>query len=397
MPKIALIYDHLATSYGGAENVLLALHEAYPNSPLYTSVYDAEKAKWAHHLDIRTTFLQTIPFASTHHRLATFGMPIAFETLNLDEFDIIISVASTCAKGVLTKPHQLHITYLLTPTRFIFSHREEYLSSSTVLGIRPIRYLVNQLLAYLSWWDRIAAHRPDVIITISKHISKRCEEYYHRSPSTVIYPPVSSIEKISNDTLKAYDYFLCLSRLVNYKRVDLCIESMLLVKKPLIIVGDGPDKKQLSQLHPHAYIRKSDESIEAFIKDCFRITTNPVCFVGAINETEKAELLTNAKALLMPGEEDFGITALEAAAVGIPTVLHEKSGASEILNDTCAVYIKNETIDEMLMAFKQLDQRKWFAKTMQERITNYTTKSFIKIFKKQIEKEWHTFQESRLA
>src|SRR5258708_2622600 len=167
-PKVALVYDRVNTHYGGAENVLLALHQIYPSAPLYTSVYNPQTATWAKVFDVRTSFLQKFPFAKKFHRLYVALMPLAFESFDLSEFDIVISISSAEAKGVLTKPNQLHVCYLLTPTRYLWSHAEEY-QKDWLTG--PIRALI---FNYLRWWDQSAALRPDIFIPISQLVAERC-------------------------------------------------------------------------------------------------------------------------------------------------------------------------------------------------------------------------------
>ncbi len=183
-------------------------------------------------------------------------MPLAFETLQLDEFEVIISVSSSCAKGVITKPHQLHINYLLTPTRFLFSHEQEYLDSHSFLKLPLIKQLVDAASKYLKWWDSIAIHRPDTVVCISNIVAERTKTYYGRTPDSVIYPPVDIVSTENREALVQKEYFFCLSRLVPYKKIDLCIEACLELQLPLIIAGEGPAKTSLSQIHPYTFVRE---------------------------------------------------------------------------------------------------------------------------------------------
>ena len=184
--KVALVYDRI-NKWGGAERVLLAFHRLFPDAPLYTSIYSRNGAPWADDFDIQPSFLQKIPRIQKSHEILAPLMPIVFETFSFDEFDVVISVTSEAAKGVITKPHTVHICYCLTPTRYLWSGYNDYFQDPFLrLASKPV-------ISYLQWCDKAAAQRPDVYIAISKEVQSRISTYYHRD-STVIYPPV----KISN-------------------------------------------------------------------------------------------------------------------------------------------------------------------------------------------------------
>ena len=256
-PKVALVYDRVNTRYGGAEQVLVQLHTIFPEAPLFTSVFDPKKAKWSADFTVFPSFIQRIPILKNFHRAAVFLMPLAFERANLKSFDIIISVTSAEAKGVLTSPDQLHVCYLLTPTRYLWSHQDEYEKDVLTGWLRKL------IFRYLKWWDEAAAFRPDVIIPISKLVQERTEQYYHRKTLPVIYPPVSFTnlteessevsEKESADDPSSsevefpHDYYLIVARLVSYKRLDIAIKACQKLNRKLIIIGEGPDKKRLQK------------------------------------------------------------------------------------------------------------------------------------------------------
>ena len=193
-PRIALVYDRVNTPYGGAEKVLLALHQAFPQAPLFTSVFHP-RAVWAKIFKIKTSFLQKVPFANQLHRFFVPLMPLAFESLDLSMYDIIISVTSAEAKGIITRPNQLHVCYMLTPTRYLYSHRAHYEQTHWPFKIPLLNFFSRKLFDYLTWWDQVAAQRPDVIIPISGLVKKRIEKYYQRAVSDVIYPPVDLNEQ----------------------------------------------------------------------------------------------------------------------------------------------------------------------------------------------------------
>lgn len=393
-PTIALVYDHIATQYGGAEHILKALHQAFPEAPLYTSVYNQKKVSWAKDFKIKTTFLQKIPFLSNFHRVATLAMPLAFETLNLDAYEVIISVSSTCAKGVITKPHQLHISYLLTPTRFLFSHNQVYKNSKPWLKLPIISFFVEQVTKYLHTWDVIAAQRADQLVTISDLIAKRAEEYYSRKADKVIYPPIPT--QPNTDQLVKQDdrsYYLCLSRLVPYKRIDLAIQACYELNKALIIAGDGPEKKKLSTIHPDTYLRQPEQTVFSFLTQCFKQCKTPVCFVGEIDEEEKQTLLANSKALLFPGEEDFGITPLEGAQYGTPTILHPNSGVAEIISQDLCVYSSEESEISLVAAIQEFEKRSISQAALQKLAKEYDTSSFVSTWQGYVQTAYKKFRQ----
>ncbi len=181
--KVALVYDRI-NKWGGAERILLELHKLFPDAPLFTSVYYPKSALWAKDFIVRTSFLQKIPFLRKHHEVVPFLMPFAFEQFNFDEFDVIFSITSESAKGILIKPGSRHICICLTPTRYLWSGYTDYFSSSVS------RFITKPLIEYLRCWDKIAGQRPDTYIAISQEVQKRIKKYYQRE-SKVIYPPIN--------------------------------------------------------------------------------------------------------------------------------------------------------------------------------------------------------------
>jgi glycosyltransferase involved in cell wall biosynthesis len=375
-PSIALVYDRVNTPHGGAEQVLLALHQTFPDAPLFTSVYDAKKAPWAKVFKVKTSFIQSLPGGKSNHRLYVPLMPLAFESFNLDGYDIVISVTSAEAKGILTKPEQLHMSYMLTPTRYLHSHRTEYEQVSWPFRIPLLSWLSKKLFDYLSWWDRTAASRPDVIIPISILVKKRITQYYNRSTHPVLYPPLQltevAIEKSDKFTLPD-KFLLVISRLVSYKRIDLAIKAATELHMPLLIVGEGPAKKELESL-----------------------SDGHTTFLGHIAEEDKNYLLSKATALLMPGVEDFGITAMDAATLGTPVVLHHNSGAAELLNDNeTAVHLHKLTTEDLVSAIKKVDHIKTNKSTIRKKLEKYAINNFVTQFNVIVRTEWEKKQKGR--
>lgn len=339
--KVALVYDRL-NKWGGAERVLLALHRLFPNAPLYTSVYDKKKAPWADVFNIRTSFLQRLPLTTNHELFATL-MPLAFESFSFDEFNLVISVASEAAKGIITKPQTKHICYCLTPTRYLWSGYDEYFKN-------PLLKLISKpIVWYLKFWDKIAAQRPDAYIAISKEVQSRIRKYYGRE-STVIYPPLifggpvrsfppasapsaGSVRAVGSPSSSATPYFLIVSRLVPYKKIDLAIEAFNKLKLPLKIIGTGSEMKRLRTM--------VGQTIE---------------FLGNLTDKELVRYYSECRALVFPGLEDFGLTSLEAQSFGKPVIAFRDGGALEtIIERKTGIFFDKQTVGSLEKAIKQFN------------------------------------------
>lgn len=298
--RIALVYDRV-NKWGGAEQVLLNLHELFPQAPLYTAVYNPAKAGWAKVFpEVIPTFLQKIPLAKSHHELYPWLTPLAFESLNFDDYDLVISVTSADAKGIITKPGTFHLCYCLTPTRYLWSHEEIYQQQ---LGI-----YAKPVFSYLKSWDYIAAQRPDAYVAISKTVQTRIQNYYQRD-SQIIYPPVDTetySKSVSGSNIS--DFFLYVGRLVAYKQVQTLVEIFNELKLPLVIIGAGHLQKKLQQL------------AQSHIK-----------ILGFIPQEELISYYQQTKAFVSLQEEDFGLVYVEAQAAGKPIIALNSGGVGEII------------------------------------------------------------------
>ncbi len=299
--KVALVHDHLVQD-GGAEKVLLALQEIFPNAPTFTLLYDPRRVSKAFAgKDIRTSFLQKLPFGLKKYQWFLPLMPAATESHDLSEFDVVISSSSAFAKGVITKPGTLHICYCHTPTRYLWSDTHSYVQELN--ANRLTKALLPILLNRLRVWDRLSSDRVDHFIANSRTVADRIRKYYARD-SEIISPPVET-EKFSISK-EPGTYFLAGGRLVSYKRFDLIIQAFNRLGLPLKIFGDGP------------------------LADEYRKSSRPnISFTGKVTDAEKAELYRGAIAFSHPQEEDFGITALESMAAGRPVIAYAKGGALE--------------------------------------------------------------------
>jgi glycosyltransferase involved in cell wall biosynthesis len=325
--RVAITTDWLYT-FGGAERVLLELHEIFPDAPLYTSIYDPsglpERMRgW----DVRPSFLQRIPFARRKHQAFLPLMPLAFEQFDLSEFDVVLTMSSACAKGVITRPGSLNICYCLTPTRYLWDLYHEYTRG------HPARAMIAPVAHWLRLWDRMAADRVDHFVAISEEVGGRIRRHYRRE-SEVIYPPVD-VDRLRPSGQAAEDFYLVVSRLVPYKRVDLAIEAANRLKRRLLIVGDGPARR-----------------------DLMKIAGPTVEFLGHVSDAESAELFSRCRALLFPGLEDFGIAPVEAQAAGRPVIAYGRGGALEtVVDGVTGVHFPEQNVDSLMTAMLQLENQ----------------------------------------
>jgi len=354
--KVALVYDRL-NKWGGAERVLLALHELFPSAPLYTSVYDRKKTPWASVFDVRVSFLQKFPFA-VHHEFYAPLMALAFESFNFDGFDLVISVTSEAAKGILTKPGTTHVCYCLTPTRYLWSGYKEYFKN-------PIfRFVSKPIVYYLKFWDRIGSSRPDAFIAISEEVKSRIKKYYNKD-STVVYPPVKITDQnLTNKGPAVRDnYFLIVSRLVSYKKVDIAVRTFNKLKLPLKIVGVGHEMGKLKSM--------AGPTIE---------------FLGNLTDEELVSYYSGCRALVFPGLEDFGLTILEAQNFGKPVIAFRAGGALEtILEGKTGLFFDEPTVESLKGALERFNKLKIDPKDCRNQARKFSFEQFKKSFMEKIE------------
>ncbi|KAF0135308.1 MAG: group 1 glycosyl transferase [Candidatus Saganbacteria bacterium] len=297
--KIALVHDYLI-QMGGAERVVSALHKIFSNAPIYTAAALSKKlSDELKDADIKTSFLQNWPYMDKEFRMYFLLYPFAFSSFNLSQYDLIFSSSSAYAKGINKRKGQIHVCYCHTPARFIWM-QEEYLPEKN----NPLlKFVLALLTPYLKSWDLKTADNVDHYIANSNYVKERIKKIYKRD-SVVIYPPVNCARFKTSTDVKGY--FLILSRLLHYKRIDIAVKAFNKLKIPLKIAGEGPAIGELKSI--------ANSNIE---------------FMGYVSEQKAVELLSECKALVFPGREDFGIIPLEAAASGRPTIAFNGGGARE--------------------------------------------------------------------
>lgn len=345
--NVALVYDRV-NKWGGAERVLLALHDLFPDAPLYTSVYHKEKAHWAKTFDVKPSFLQDFPFAKEAHELYPLLMPTAFESFTFDEYDVVISVTSEAAKGIITKPSTLHICYCLTPTRYLWSGYDEYFQGSIS------KVLAWPAIKYLRMWDKVASSRPDLYISISTEIQERIARFYQRE-SEIIHPPVALFEERAIERKKSdKDYFLVVSRLVAYKRIDIAIDACNKLQLPLKIVGTG--------------------SQEAYLK---KLAGPTIEFLGNVNDEQLVSLYQGSKALLFPGFEDFGIVMGEALGFGIPVIAYKRGGARDIVSDRkTGILFSSQSSSSLMKAIHEFEKLSFNPQALRKQAEKFSKAQF---------------------
>ena len=348
--RVALVYDRV-NKLGGAERVLLALKKIFPQAVLFTSVYSKKRAKWARAFSVQTSFLQKFSFAVTHHELFPVLMPIAFESFSFKNFDLVISITSEAAKGIITNANQKHLCICLTPTRYLWSGYSEYFKN------RLFSLFSKPLVWYLREWDKAASLRPDVYIAISHEVQKRIKKFYSRK-SHIIYPPYSLLPGRVKPTKGSY--FLVVSRLskfTQYKRVDLAIKACNVLRLPLVIVGGGDI----------SYFKK--------------IAGPTITFAGNVSDKLLRSYYQNCKALLFPGLEDFGLVMVEAQSFGKPVIAYKAGGALEIIKEgKTGMFFTRQTVESLAKALKKFNERSYNTVACQKNAKRFS----FEIFKREI-------------
>lgn len=366
--RVAIVHDYL-TQFGGAERVLRVLMDLFPHAPVYTLVHDPRVTRGV--LDtrrIRTSFLQRIPLARSRHRLFPLVMPLAVEQFDLSAYDLVLSASHSFGKGVITKPETLHVSYCFTPLRYAWDDSHRYVREFGVPAL--VRALVPLALTYVRIWDVQAADRVDHFLTISEFVAERIRKYYGRE-STVVYPPVD-VDRFQLG-LGLSDRFLVVSRLLPYKRIDLAIEACNLLRFPLDVVGIGPEEERLRDL-----------------------AGPTVRFHGFLPDEAVARLYASCRAFLFPQEEDFGITVLEAAAAGRPTVAYRGGGALEtVIEGETGVLVDRQTAQSLAAGIEEALRRSWDPTRIRSHALRFSVDAFRENFLGKLRTLWRAFPRKR--
>ena len=305
--KVALVHDWLTGQRGG-EKVLEALAEIFPEAPIYTLFhFKGSQAEAIERKRIETSFLQRAPFLRRHYRWYLPLYPLAVELLDLKDFDLVLSSSHCVAKGVIPPPDSLHVSYVHSPVRYAWNQYEAYFASRRLSFLsRPI---IPSRIHKLRIWDVTSSARVDHFVANSRAVARRIEKYYRRT-AEVVHPPVDTEFFRPAAAAGPRSFDLIVSALVPYKKIDVAIDAYNRLGRPLKIVGDGPEERRLR-----------------------RLAGPKVEFLGGRSPAELLDLYRGARLVIMPGEEDFGISAVEAQACGTPVVAYGRGGALETVLD----------------------------------------------------------------
>jgi glycosyltransferase involved in cell wall biosynthesis len=328
--KVAIVHDWL-TQRGGAELVLEQLLHLYPQADLYTLVDalpEEDRACLRGHKPI-TSFVHSLPFARTHHRAFLPLMPLAVEQWDFSAYDLVISSCYAVVKGLITGPDQVHVSYVHSPMRYAWDLQGSYLRQSRMSGMRgwAARYLLHRLRL----WDQVASQRVDHFIANSSFVARRIDKLYRR-PALVVPPPVALDRFQLSESSEPF--FLTVSRLVPYKRVDLIAEAFAAMPEhKLVIIGDGPEQARV-QAH----------------------RAPNITFLGRQSDAVVTEMMGRCRAFIFAAIEDFGIAPLEAQACGKPVIALRQGGATETLTEDTAVFFDSQDVDSLRAALGRFER-----------------------------------------
>ncbi|MGH7214969.1 MAG: glycosyltransferase family 4 protein [Tepidisphaeraceae bacterium] len=371
--KIAVVHDFLYT-YAGAERVLEQILNVYPDAELF-SLFDflpPEKRDFIRHKKVHSSFLQRLPMAKRKHRQYLPLMPLAIEQLDMSAYDLVISSSYVAAKGVITRPDQLHVCYCHSPVRFAWDLQHQYLNESGLTaGLKSI--LARAILHYIRTWDLRTANGVDAFLSNSQFVARRIHKVYRRT-ATPVYPPVD----VDSFTLRhnKQDFYLTASRMVPYKRIDLIVEA--LTKMPdrrLVVIGDGPDLAKIKQ-----------------------IAGPNVKLLGFQPNEILKDYMQRAKAFVFAAEEDFGIVAVEAQACGTPVLAYGRGGVTEIIiNGETGLFFGEQTTRSLIEAVTDFETSEidWDPPTIRANAERFSAARFRTQFQTVVEAEWQQFRAAR--
>jgi glycosyltransferase involved in cell wall biosynthesis len=330
--RVVLVHDYL-NQLGGAEKVVGVFHEMFPDAPIYTSIVDRNRL-WSNLVDadIRPSFMQRAPLIRKKFKWFFMLYPFAFRMLRIPDCDVVISSSSAYAKGIKLpkRSRPIHICYCHTPMRFAWNF-EQYIRNETSSKI--LKLVARCFVPVLKQWDKASAKHVDLFIANSRTVKERIKRIYNRE-AIVVHPPVDLPERLVRNP---ESYFLVLSRLVSYKRLDLAVQACTWAGLPLIVIGDGPDRARLQAL-----------------------AGDNVKFLGFQPQNVILEHLARCKALIFPGEEDFGITPVEAHAQGRPVVAYRAGGALDtVIEGTNGLFFDKQSPDALIEALMRVDSYDW--------------------------------------
>jgi len=353
--KVALVHE-LLTVRGGAERVLRVLAEMFPDAPIHTLLYKEELFReWLPAERVIVSKLQNSIFNSQfsisrfNHHLFLNRFPKAVEAWDFFDYDLVISSSSAFAHGIITNGKPKHISYIHSPARYLWDRTHDVLARANPLQ----RMYLERTFHRLRIWDAEAARRADVLLAASTEVQRRIELYWRRE-SEIVYPPVDDFWFEDIPESKSESYYLIVSTLAPYKRIDLAIEACNRLNLPLQIAGDGSHRRKLQ-----------------------KIAGPTVKFLGYTDTPTLKRLYANAKAVIFPGYEDFGLVPLEAAAAGTPTIAYRGGGALEtIIEGTTGEFFAEPTTDSLVTTLQKYEQKKYSESAAREQAERFRRQHF---------------------
>jgi glycosyltransferase involved in cell wall biosynthesis len=372
--KVAIVHDWLYT-VGGAEKVLEQILNLFPQADLYTVVdYLPQKDRcFLKGRKVHTSFLQSVPVLRNYHRLLLPIMPLAVEQFDLSEYDLVISSHYAVAKGVVTGAEQIHVCYIHSPARYLWDMQHRYLEQAN-FGTKAASWLVRYMLHRLRNWDVRTSSAVDLFVANSHNVRRRVEKYYRRS-AEVVYPP-AYVQPLANPPERK-DFYLTVSRLVSYKRVDLLVDAFAqLSGRELIVIGAGPELAALQRRAP-----------------------GNVRFLGHLPTPEVHRYMAEARAFLFAAEEDFGIVPLEAQALGTPVIAYGRGGSMETVRDVTfpnptGILFDEQTPESLIDAIGRFEKHAsvFGAETCRLHASQFSAENFRNGFRHAIEARYRAFR-----
>lgn len=362
--KIALVHDYLSQN-GGAERVLKAFSDIWPDAPIFVLFHDAQKIPYFKSERVRESFLAKWPRVKSVYQWYLPWMPMAMEKHDLQGFDVVLSSSSVVAMGVITTPHTLHISYCHTPPRFLWAGTHKYVAD---LKYNPIiKTFLPGVIHRMRLWDKMSADRVDHFVANSKTVAGRIAKYYRRA-SEVIYPPVDTDNFNINPEIG--DYFLAGGRLVPYKRMDIIVEAFNRLRWPLKIFGVGSEFRRLKN--------HSRSNIE---------------WLGTIDEATKSALMARARAFIHPQIEDLGITAIESMASGRPVITFAEGGATEtVVSGETGVFFAEQNWESLFNTLLHFNHQNWDSDRIRSHAQQFSLHHFKTNIKKFVDDRWEEFK-----
>lgn len=382
--KKALVHDWY-TVYGGAEKCVESftnIWDDFEHFSLIDNLSDSDRQIILKGRETTNSFIQKLPFGRTKYRSYLPLFPLAIEQFDFKDYDIVISSSSSVAKGILTRPDQLHISYVYSPMRYAWDLYHQYLKEANLnRGIKGLfaKYFLFKIRA----WDYSTANRPDYYIAISKFVANRIKKIYNKD-AIVIYPPVDTESFTISDTVG--DYYITCSRMVPYKKIDLIVEAFSKTNKKLIVIGDGPEFKKIKKL--------AKPNVE---------------LLGFLGKEKMLKLLKESKAFIFAAEEDFGIAPIEAQAAGVPVIAFGKGGILEtvkgkfcndktvIESDITGVFFPKQTADSLLEAvdFFEKNEDKFDKQATRRNALKFSKERFEKEFKETVDNIYNDWKQKQ--